>query len=546
MGRSAVCACLCLALSGVQAAEQVGDVLRELEAKPLSPPPEPPAGTPAIELPADSEQQAGSATVTLEGFRFNGNTAFSSDELAALLSDDIGVKLSLSDLYGAASRITAYYREHGWLLARAVLPPQDITEGVLTIQVVEGRYGEIRLNNNSQVPGTVAQRATRNLASGDGVKIGALENALMNLDALPGTRVGSRLSAGSEPGTSDVDVTVSEGDRVTGNLAIDNYGNTYNGAYRLSGGVNIANPLSLGDSLGFQGLVSDEGQAYIRSQYDLPVGPWNTRLGTAVSWLQYRLGDDFEDLNAEGNAATASVFVDQNWWRQRAWGLSSRLTFQYRDLEDEQLGLVSEKTLNSLTLDVINGYWRDSVLAGSSNSIRLNWTFGELRLDSPFAEASDVYGTEGSYHKVSLALLRQQWLAAQWLLQIDARVQKAGTNLDSIEKFSLGGAYGVRAFPQGETSGDEGWLLSTELRHIFNPKWQAGVFMDLGGVKYNDKPLPTGDIHRNLSGAGVSAYWFPDQQWRVSASAATSLDTEEAVSDDPKDVYVWGQVQWTF
>ena len=378
------------------------------------------------------------------------------------------------------------------------------------------------------------------------MRAGTLENALMNLDVLPGTQVSSQLSRGEAVGTSALHIEVTDQPALSGQLSLDNYGNTYNGEYRLNGGLSVANPLGLGDSLQLQALVSDGDQHFLSTQYELPVGPWNTRVGASLSWLEYELGKDFDSLNAKGKATTGSVFASQNWWQQRSWGVSSRIEWRYRDLEDEQLGLTSEKTLRSVTLDLVNGYWRDEVLAGSANSYRLSWTHGELSLDTPYAQASDFYGTEGRYHKVNLALLRQQRLTPRLSLNLNLRGQLADGNLDSAEKISLGGAYGIRAFPQGEASGDEGWLASTELRYALNSQWQLGTFLEAGGITYNKDPLAFGDRHRNLKGAGVSAYWQPHRQWQVSAIAATSLDNEEAVSDEPEDVYFWGQVQWMF
>ena len=378
------------------------------------------------------------------------------------------------------------------------------------------------------------------------MRAGALENALMSLDALPASQVNSRLSRGEQVGTSALDIDVNDLPALSGQLSLDNYGNTYNGEYRLTGGLTVANPFGLGDSLQLQALVSDGDQKYLSTQYELPVGPWNTRVGLSLSWLEYELGKDFDSLNAKGKAATGSVFASQNWWQQRRWGVSSRIEWRYRDLEDEQLGVASEKTLRSVTLDLVNGYWRDDLLGGSANSYRLSWTHGELSMDSPYAVASDFYGTEGRYHKVNLAVLRQQRLSPRFTLNMNFRGQLADGNLDSVEKMSLGGAYGIRAFPQGEASGDEGWLASTELRYALSSQWQLGAFLEAGEITYNKDPLAIGDRHRNLKGAGVSAYWQPHHQWQISATAATSLDGEEAASDEPEDVYLWGQIQWMF
>ena len=536
----------CLAAAPLQAAETAGGALRDLETRPLDLPPEPPADTPTLTPPPATEQTAGGQTVNILGFRFTGNTAFSDDQLAALLLDLSGQAFALGQLQQAADRITAWYRQHDWLLARAILPPQEIDDGYLTIQIVEGKYDQVRLNNQSALPDRLLQNATRGLSAGDGVRAGALENALMSLDALPASQVNSRLSRGEQVGTSALDIDVNDLPALSGQLSLDNYGNTYNGEYRLTGGLTVANPFGLGDSLQLQALVSDGDQKYLSTQYELPVGPWNTRVGLSLSWLEYELGKDFDSLNAKGKAATGSVFASQNWWQQRRWGVSSRIEWRYRDLEDEQLGVASEKTLRSVTLDLVNGYWRDDLLGGSANSYRLSWTHGELSMDSPYAVASDFYGTEGRYHKVNLAVLRQQRLSPRFTLNMNFRGQLADGNLDSVEKMSLGGAYGIRAFPQGEASGDEGWLASTELRYALSSQWQLGAFLEAGEITYNKDPLAIGDRHRNLKGAGVSAYWQPHHQWQISATAATSLDGEEAASDEPEDVYLWGQIQWMF
>ncbi|MEL0168576.1 MAG: ShlB/FhaC/HecB family hemolysin secretion/activation protein [Pseudomonadaceae bacterium] len=536
----------CFAATNLQAAETAGGALRDLETRPLDLPPEPPADTPSLTPPPSTEQTTGGQTVNILGFRFTGNSAFSDEQLAAVLVEMSGQALTLGQLQQAADRITSWYRQHDWLLARAILPPQEIDDGYLTIQVVEGNYDRIQLNNQSTLPDRVLRNATRGLNAGDGVRAAALENALMNLDALPASQVNSRLSRGEAVGTSALDIDIGDQPLLSGQLALDNYGNTYNGEYRLTGGLSVANPLGLGDSLQLQALLSDGDQQYLSTQYDVPVGPWNTRIGVSLSWLEYELGKDFDSLNAKGKAATGAVFASQNWWQQRSWGVSSRIEWRYRDLEDQQLGLASEKTLRSVTLDLVNGYWRDELFGGSANSYRLSWTHGELSMDSPYAAVSDFYGTEGRYHKVNLALLRQQRLSPRFTLNMNLRGQLADGNLDSVEKMSLGGAYGIRAFPQGEASGDEGWLASTELRYALNGQWQLGAFVEAGEITYNKDPLPVGDRHRNLKGAGLSAYWRPHHQWQVSAIAATSLDGEEAVSDEPEDVYVWGQIQWMF
>ena len=157
---------------------------RDLEIRPLDLPPEPPADTPSLTPPPAEQQVQGGDTVDIIGFRFTGNSAFSDEQLAAVLLDLSGQALTLSQLQQAADRITAWYRQHEWLLARAILPPQEIDDGYLLIQVVEGNYDQVDLSNQSTLPDRLMINATRRLNSGDGVRAGTLENALMNLSLI--------------------------------------------------------------------------------------------------------------------------------------------------------------------------------------------------------------------------------------------------------------------------------------------------------------------------------------------------------------------------
>ncbi len=114
--------------------------------------------------------------------------------------------------------------------------------------------------------------------------------------------------------------------------------------------------------------------------------------------------------------------------------------------------------------------------------------------------------------------------------------QTASKNLDSSEKFSLGGINGVRAYPQGEASGDEGYRATVELRHNVIPNVQATVFYDVGKVTINRKPFgPAASNSRNLAGVGVgvNASLGPVQlrsslAWRTDGGLPTSVPASAA------------------
>jgi hemolysin activation/secretion protein len=127
-------------------------------------------------------------------------------------------------------------------------------------------------------------------------------------------------------------------------------------------------------------------------------------------------------------------------------------------------------------------------------------------------------------------LLPPRLLGGDTLLWLALAGQQASKNLDSSEKFSLGGPTNVRAYPTGEASGDEGWRGTLELRHSLAASVQGVLFYDFGSVKINKTPFAILANDRQLAGAGfgVNASWDKLQfksslAWRTSGGAPLSI-----------------------
>ncbi|MBW8721862.1 MAG: hypothetical protein JF626_08350, partial [Polaromonas sp.] len=86
----------------------------------------PPRSSPPLELrqPQATVPAAGSARITPAAFSFTGNTVFSGELLASLLARRLHQPTDLAGLTEAANTISAYYRQHGYLLTQAYLPEQ--------------------------------------------------------------------------------------------------------------------------------------------------------------------------------------------------------------------------------------------------------------------------------------------------------------------------------------------------------------------------------------------------------------------------------------
>lgn len=145
-------------------------------------------------------QDADSARVLVRTLRVTGAQAYSEDMLLGITGFRSGSELTLTELRTMAARITDFYRQNGYFVAQAYLPAQDITNGELTIAVLEGHYGQVVLRNQTNLLDGLAGSLLGGVQSGDVVTTEPLESSLLLLSDLPGVHVKSTLVPGAAPG----------------------------------------------------------------------------------------------------------------------------------------------------------------------------------------------------------------------------------------------------------------------------------------------------------------------------------------------------------
>ena len=156
--------------------------------------------------------------------------------------------------------------------------------------------------------------------------------------------------------------------------------------------------------------------------------------------------------------------------------------YNYRLLEDEQkyFGVNTKKHSHSGYIG-LDGIWRQG--KGTLN-YNLNMLAGVLGFDNDWADT--LYGvanTEGRYNKGTLDVNYVQAFDRHWDVRLKFSGQMAADNLDGSEEIVLGGINGVRAYPTGVGSGDEGYMGSVELRyHTKVPGLTLSAYLDGGQV----------------------------------------------------------------
>ena len=527
-----------------QTAPNIGGQIQQIPPLPSPPPSRP-------ELKVERPQAAPLTTspgakVRVHALRVTGETLFSESELVGAAGFTPDQELDLSQLRRMAGAITSFYNRRGYFVAQAYLPAQTIEGGTVTIAVLEGIYDKVGLHNPTRLSDRVAWGVLNGIGQGDTIALAPLERRLLLLSDIPGIAVSSTLAPGSAVGTSDLDVRLRRTPLISGSLEADDAGDRYTGSYRGGGTLNINNPLGLGDLATVRVLTSGSGLTYVRAAYQVEVG--DATVGAAYTHFQYHLGKEFAALDASGTEDIGSLYASYPLVRTRDDNLYALADFDERGFEDD----VGQTSFRSNRRDAVgtlglNGNHHDGLWGGGWDVFSLSGSVGDLdiRTDSVRALDATTAKTNGGYAKLAFQADRLQTIAGPFSLYGDVRGQLASKNLDISEKMELGGAYGVRAYPEGEGYGDEGYIATAEARYLlptfgrgFPGRVQLIGFFDTGSVRFEENPYVAGRNTLTRSGAGVGATWIANNNFQIKASYAWRL-TGRATSAPDRDGQLW-------
>jgi hemolysin activation/secretion protein len=496
-------------------------------------PPGPPAPDREVSLPAPPATPLvapGGIEVELREVTFSGNQLIDSATLSRALGDFAGHRYDQAALLALTERITQVYRSHGYPFVRAFIPPQDVSGGKLRMEVIEGRYGRVSgEGENWLVRG--AQPFLNVLRSGDPIESTQLERVMLLLDNQPGMTVSPYVSPGSVRGEGDLVVKVGRRSYWEGDVGYDNTGNQYTGESRLHANIVANSPFLFGDRVSVRTLVSDEELWLGAVDYELPVGGRGWRAQFGYTQTNYQLGKQYESLQATGFAKVASARVSYPLLRSQLSNLSALAGYQHKWLEDryKSTDTIQKKTSDSAPVSLQFDH-RDRFIDGGITYGSFTWTAGRLNLSGAQQEADATTArTDGTFNKWNLDVARIQRLFGSLSAYGRFSGQWSNKNLDSSERFGLGGIYGVRAYPMGEGTGDRGWLTQLELRYAIRAVTPF-IFYDMGSTSINAQPWDdNSDLERNLSGRGLGvrldyAGWYVDATaaWRNQGGQATA------------------------
>jgi hemolysin activation/secretion protein len=488
----------------------------------------------------------------IKGFRLVGLTIASEAEVKDVLAPFIGPDKRFQDLLDASAALKRELAGRGYFLADVIVPEQKIADGIIELRVLEGRLGKVRLEVDPgvNISRSLLESYLGSLEEGGLIQTSDVERALFQIHDLRGIVATSSFAPGTTSGAADLTIKVSPGKAIDGNLDFDANGSIYTGLHRTSAGVDGNSLFGFGEFISVRASNAIDGNLrFARASVLVPVGPWGSKIGAAISDLNFRLGtSQFAALKLNGSAYVTSLTAIHPFIRSRNTNLLLIAQSDKREFYDISLASGDEnrkKTdVNSLAL---SGDFRDRLGGGGINVFNIAYTLGELKFGIPTKEAADQAAggrkTKGLFGKTNLTVTRLQAVADRLAIYASYTQQFTNKNLDPSEKFSLGGPNAVRAYPQGEGAGDEGYFGTAELRYRLPLEEDLPGSMVLTGF-YDfgrstlikrpttadlTSPTPTALIRR-IAGPGFGVNWEVPNDWYLRATLAFR-DTTRATAD---------------
>lgn len=456
--------------------------------------------------------------IAIKKFLISGAKHLSNDELKAIVTDYENKELSFKDMQEVSTLITKAYRQKGYFVARAYIPMQNILtqNGSLKINVIEGNYGEFVLENNSLVKDEIVQANLDAIKDENIVSTNTLERAMLIINDTPGVVVNkAEVRPGKKVGTSDFIIGTSATNKYSGYVLADNYGSQYTGKHRIMAGVDVNSPFDIGDKLTFSGLTSDEiGLINGRIAYDFPMNDKGLRGEVSISKTTYELGSSYKNLDALGSSDSISFKTVYPYVKSRLKNINVYAEISLNKMKDEiqATDVYTKKSSKVLTLGI--DYSEDKIMFNKNSQSRANFylTVGNLKFNDKEDRQADENGanTNGTFTKLNLELGQDFELTPKirWENSFQAQYALGDKNLDGSQDLSLGGIYGVKYYPDGEESAENGFIFNTELFYTL-PNYKdlnssVSVFYDVGRAFMSQNI--TNEEPRTLQSFGLGYY----------------------------------------
>jgi hemolysin activation/secretion protein len=455
---------------------------------------------PTIAVPAGAE----SIFVTVKTLQMNGLTVFLAQDFEDITAPLIGKNVSLAAIYQLAAEVTQRYRQAGYLLSYAYVPNQEIADGNITLAIIEGSVERVVVEGDDP-NAAITQQLVRWITDEKPSKERTIESALLRMNDLPGYGYRAVLNKPS-PETPDkvVMTLIPKRKAPIASIGFDNFGSRFLGPNQINAMYLDSFFARHKTTLNVLNSMPTKKLNFGAMTHVYALTP-TVNLDASTSFTRAQPGYTLTNLEVDSRSATISLGASYQWIRQRDENALVKLSFEARDVSSDVFGSTPltrddlRIVRGALSYDVSDG-WNGLNTINGVITQGTQW-FGASKKGDPNLSRSEA---EPNFTKMEISIARQQYLAEDWRLMLQASGQVASGPLYASEEYGYGGqAYG-RAYDASEIIGDEGASAMVELRYMGLRKLQPlnvepFIFYDSGFVTNYDAGQKKRDT---LSSAG--------------------------------------------
>ena len=412
--------------------------------------------------------------------------------------------ITLGQIESIADEITKFYRERGFILAKAYIPKQEVREGIVTLTLLLGMLGNVEVVNNKTFSSSTISSVFDSMLTKP-VTSSQVEENLYLINDYPGLAVSGFFEAGNQVGDTKLNINVNNEEKFTSNVRLDNHGTDDTGRYRLYVDTQINNLFGIGDFLNLSILnaTAPDNTSYWRAFYQTKLFSPRIFLNYGMSTNQFIVDGQTTGLDLNGVVSTDELSVFYKLKRSRASNRTLELK-QSTIASDLQLGdtpdfgSLDEKvstTAFTYTFDFLQEKQKrlhQGSITYTSGEYIFGNTGGSLDIDKRFQYLKFDYNL--------LTFIKIPFTNSSSRLILRAGGQYSGSFLSSIAKYSLTGASRARAYSANVFSADDAFFASADL--IFNSP-DLFNFTLFGDSKFSDivKPFVFVDLSYGIQRA---------------------------------------------
>jgi len=446
------------------------------------------------------------------------NTVYTEKQLEPIYKNKLNTVITVAELQDIVQNITNYYRNNGYILSRAVIPPQHVKNGVVKIEIVEGYIDKVNVVGTPKGARSLVAAYGRRISESRPLQIKEMERYLFLANEIPGVQSKAVLEASkTKTGASDLSLAT-ETRLMSVYVSYDNYGTRYIGPHQLTGNIEADSFFRSGDATRFTYVTTPDGfeLKYKDFNYEFPIGTHGLRFiadgNQALTNPQFTLAP----LTVQGDAINYNGTFRYPVIRSRSQNLTIEGAFNYLNSRTTQFNksfLLYDDRVRSLRGGVTYDF--ADTLKGS-NLINANLVQGIPVLggsSNPDSFTVSRFGATTKYTRITGQASRTQELFWKFSLFALVKGQYSFQPLLASEQFAYGGNQLGRGYDPAEIIGDRGLAESLELRFTTQPgkfyiqAVQLYMFYDAGDV-WNLRrlfDLPT-QASATSTGGGVRFY----------------------------------------